>query len=155
MRPFLPLALAIALGLPVAAQGEGGIAFPYTVTDGREIAEPLGGRTGDAARGAELYTRAPLPGCLSCHGNPTRATEADEQAPADAPDLAQVGARLSAGEIRLWIVAPEAIDPYSPMPGFYLAGQRPDPDAPVINGPALTAQEIEDLVAFLVGLSQE
>jgi hypothetical protein len=38
------------------------------------------------------------------------------------------------------------------MPAFYAAGQRLGADDPLYGGPALTAAEIEDLVAYLAGL---
>jgi sulfur-oxidizing protein SoxX len=71
---------------------------------------------------------------------------------ASAPDLAGVGGRLSAGAIRLWVVAPAAIDPETAMPAYYAAGQRDEAEDPLYGGPALTAAEIEDLVAFLAAL---
>ena len=59
---------------------------------------------------------------------------------------------MSVGAIRLWIVAPVAIDPETAMPAFYAAGQRDEADDPLYGGPALTAAEIEDLVAYLAAL---
>ena len=111
-----------------APAGPGDV-VPYSIRNGREIAQSLTGAPGDPAAGARLYEAA---GCARCH---------DVKIPP--------GGRLSAGEVRLWIVAPAAIAPDTAMPGAYLAGQRTGPDDSRYGGPALTAREIEDLVAFL------
>ncbi len=134
----------------VALAGSGRAAEPvvaYTITNGSEISASLTGAPGDAARGRALYAGAARAGCPACHGVPGAAGEA-----ASAPDLAGVGGRSSAGAIRLWIVAPVAIDPETAMPAYYAAGQRGEADDPLYGGPALTAAEIEDLVAYLATL---
>jgi hypothetical protein len=38
------------------------------------------------------------------------------------------------------------------MPAYYAAGQRQGPDDPLYGGPALTAAEVEDLIAYLTTL---
>lgn len=121
--------LCVVFAGPARAEPEAVVA--YTIRNGSEIAESLTGAPGDAAAGALLYETA---GCAACH---------DIKIPP--------GGRLSAGEIRLWIVSPAAIAPETEMPGAYLAGQRTGPEDPLYGGPALTAQEVENLVAFLAG----
>jgi hypothetical protein len=39
------------------------------------------------------------------------------------------------------------------MPAYYAAGQRSGAEDPLYGGPALTAAEVEDLVAYLSGLT--
>ncbi|MGR3717707.1 MAG: c-type cytochrome [Thermohalobaculum sp.] len=134
----------------VVLAGPGRAAEPvvaYTITNGSEITISLTGVPGDAARGRALYGGEARAGCPACHGVPGAAGAA-----ASTPDLAGVGGRLSAGAIRLWIVAPVAIDPEAAMPAFYAAEQRDGADDPLYGGPALTAAEIEDLVAYLAAL---
>ncbi len=121
----------------------------YTIVDGRAIPKSLTGEPGDPARGRALYAAEPRAGCADCHGVPGAAAEETT-----APDLSGVGGRLTAGEIRLWIVAPAALDPETEMPPYYAAGQRTAPDDPLYGGPALTAAEIEDLVAYLTTLGR-
>ena len=135
----------------VVLAGSGRAAEPvvaYAITNiganGSEIGASLTGAPGDAARGRALYGGEARAGCAACHGAPGEA--------APAPDLAGVGGRLSAGAIRLWIVAPVAIDPETAMPAYYAAGQRDGAEDPLYGGPALTAAEIEDLVAYLAAL---
>lgn len=69
-----------------------------------------------------------------------------------APDLSGVGARLSAAQIRLRIVDPGKLNPATIMPAYFKTEglQRV---APAFRGKTLlTAQQIEDVVAFLVTL---
>ena len=134
----------------VALAGSGRAAEPvvaYTITNGSEITSSLTGAPGDAARGRALYAGEARAGCPACHGVPGAAGEVTS-----APDLAAVGGRLSAGAIRLWVVAPAAISPETAMPAYYAAGQRDGAEDPLYGGPALTAAEIEDLVAYLAAL---
>ena len=119
----------------------------YTIVDARAIPRSLTGAPGDPARGRALYRDEPRAGCSGCHGMPDGGGGKE-----GAPDLAGVGARLGPGEIRLWLVAPGVIDPETRMPAFYAAGQRTGAEDPLYGGPALTAAEIEDLVAYLASL---
>ena len=69
-----------------------------------------------------------------------------------APDLSGVGARLSAAQIRLRIVDSSRVNPDTVMPAYFKTEglQRV---APAFRGKTvLTAQQIEDVVAFLVTL---
>ncbi len=147
---WIPGWVAGLMAVIAVLAGSGRAAEPvvaYTITNGSEITASLTGVPGDAARGRALYRGEARAGCPACHGVPGDAGEA-----ASAPDLAGVGGRLSAGAIRLWIVAPVAIDPETAMSAFYAAGQRDEAEDPLYGGPALTAAEIEDLVAFLAAL---
>jgi sulfur-oxidizing protein SoxX len=144
MRKLLLVALIAALG------GPGRAAEPvvaYTIVNGAEITASLTGAPGDAARGRVLYAGEARAGCPACHGLPGVPGEATA-----APDLSGVGGRLSAGAIRLWIVAPVVLASETTMPAYYAAGQRDGADDPLYGGPALTAAEIEDLVAYLASL---
>lgn len=140
------LAAALAPDRPAAA---GEPVVSYTIVDGRAIPESLTGEPGDAERGRALYADDPRAGCPACHGEPGAKGETGE---AEAPDLSGAGARLSPGELRLWLVAPEVLDEDTAMPPYYAAGQRTGAEDPLYGGPRLTAGEIEDLVAYLAGL---
>ncbi|MEL6767067.1 MAG: c-type cytochrome [Pseudomonadota bacterium] len=159
---------ALVLALPFLVSGPPGVAVPaevpavapYTIVNGRSIPESLTGRAGNAAEGLRLYLNAARSGCASCHGVPdapgTRGHPGREgSAPAarGMPSLERVGARLSPGTIRLWLVLPDLLGRRGAMPSAYAAGQRTDPADPLHGGPRLTAAEIEDLVAWLSGLT--
>lgn len=142
------LAAALAPARPAADEP----VVSYTIVDGRTIPESLTGAPGDPERGRALYTGDPRAECAACHGEPGAKGETGERGDAPAPDLSGVGARLSPGELRLWLVAPEVPDEDTTMPAYYAAGQRTGAQDPLYGGPRLTAGEIEDLVAYLTGL---
>jgi sulfur-oxidizing protein SoxX len=63
-----------------------------------------------------------------------------------------VGARLTPGELRLRVVDEKRVNPETIMPGFYRHPRhfyRPRPGA---DRTILSAQEVEDVVAYLVTL---
>lgn len=138
-------------GIAAAAQAAEPV-VAYRITNAAEITESLTGAPGDPARGSILFTEEPRAGCTACHGAPGAPGGDDDPKLEAAPPLVGVGARLSEGSLRLWIVAPEVILPGTAMPGYYAPGQRQDADDPLYGGPALTAAEIEDLVAYLASL---
>ncbi|MEM9046882.1 MAG: c-type cytochrome [Pseudomonadota bacterium] len=143
---YSPFILAIGLLFPSLVVALDVV--PYTITDGRRIDASLTGQIGDWQLGRRLYFDRELTGCSTCHGSPA-GPGAETRQDVQAPNLEGIASRLSNGEIRLWIAAPIAINPDTEMPAYYLPGQRTNPDAPIINGPRLTAPQIEDLVAYL------
>ena len=113
------------------------------------IPSSLTGTTGDASRGRAIVLDRHVGLCLLCHSGPFP----EEQFQGNlAPSLAGVGARLSAGQIRLRIVDSSRVNPDTIMPPYFRteALQRV---APAYRGKTvLNAQQIEDIVAFLVTL---
>lgn len=87
--------------------------------------------------------------CVLCHSGPF----ADPHLQGTiAPSLAGVGVRLTAGQLRLRIVDMKRLNPQSIMPTYYgtLPNGRDARVAAAWRGkPILTAEEIEDLVAYL------
>jgi sulfur-oxidizing protein SoxX len=71
------------------------------------------------------------------------------------PPLEGVGSRYSAGELRLRLVDPKALNADTIMPSYY----RVDGLYRVYEGyrgkPILTAQQVEDIVAYLLTLRSE
>jgi len=120
----------------------------FTVT-GDAIAEPLTGRKGDAARGRAIITNRQVGLCLLCHTGPFPEERLQGTL---APDLAGAGARWSEGQLRLRIVDAARANPDTIMPPYYrIEGLRRV--APNFRGkPLLSAEQIEDVVAFLATL---
>lgn len=148
MRAWVQIFALLSIGavIPGFARAAEPVAA-YIIVNGSEITNKLtgaDGAPGDPARGKTLFTSEARAGCAVCHGVPGAQSDATS-----APDLTGVGGRMGAGQIRLWIVAPEVFDPETTMPAFYAAGQRTEASDPLYGGPALTAAEIEDLVAYL------
>ena len=127
---------AAALSLLAATSATADDAIPSSLT----------GTTGDAARGRAVVLDRQVGLCLLCHSGPFP----EERFQGDlAPSLAGVGARLSAGQIRLRIVDASRVNPQTIMPPYYrkegLSRVAPSHAGKTV----LTAQQIEDVVAFL------
>lgn len=117
--------------------------------DGFSIPEPLGGLQGDPARGKAVVIDRDSGNCLACHLMPIPEQPMHGTV---APPLHGVGSRLTEGQLRLRVVNEQRINPNTIMPAFY---KRPDEyhrPHPAFKSPVLTAQEIEDVVAYLVTL---
>jgi L-cysteine S-thiosulfotransferase len=66
-----------------------------------------------------------------------------------APDLAGVGSRWSAGQMRLRLVDATRLNPDTIMPPYYRVDGLTRVGAAWRGKPILTADQIEDVVAFL------
>lgn len=116
--------------------------------DGDSIREPLVASAGDAARGREVVLGRDG-NCLLCHAMP----EAGKRFMGNlAPPLTGVGARLSAGQLRLRIVDSQRLNPQTIMPSYYRVDGLNQVAAAWRGKPVLTAQEVEDTVAYLLSL---
>jgi L-cysteine S-thiosulfotransferase len=121
---------------------------PYTVV-GDAIPASLTGAGGDPARGRAIVVNRQVGLCLLCHSGPFPEERFQGSL---APDLKGAGARWSEGQLRLRIVDAAHLNPDTIMPPYYRVDgfQRV---APAFRGkPVLTAEQIEDVVAFLVTL---
>jgi sulfur-oxidizing protein SoxX len=120
-----------------------------TAAAGDEIPAPLTGAKGDPARGRAIVANRQLGLCLLCHTGPVP----EERFQGDlAPDLKGVGTRLSEGEIRARIVDTRRANPNIVMPAYYRADGLTRV-APAFRGRTiLTAEQIEDVVAYLATL---
>ena len=132
---------AWAAALPLLA------AFSAHASD--SLPSSLTGAAGDAAAGKKIVLDRQVGLCLLCHSGPFP----EERFQGDlAPNLAGVGARLSAGQIRLRIVDPSRVNPQTIMPAYYrtegLTRVAPNHRGKTV----LSAEQIEDVVAFLVTL---
>jgi len=114
------------------------------------INEPLCGYAGDAERGRAIATDGSRGNCLACHLLPVDGIEAYGTI---GPPLAGIGARQTEGFIRLRVVDTRNINPMSIMPGFYRDPKLINrPGKPYIGRTFLTAQQVEDVIAYLVSL---
>jgi len=138
--------LLVAAGFTAIAD-EGSLR-PYVVV-GDSIPVSLTGAAGDPARGRAIVLDRRLGACLLCHTGPF--TEERFRGTL-APDLSGAGSRWSAGQLRLRLVDASRLNPSTIMPPYY----RVDGLARIGNSwtgkPMLTAEQIEDMVAFLATL---
>ena len=122
---------------------------PYAVaTDG--IPDSLTGTPGDPARGRALVVDRSST-CILCHSGPF--PEARFQGDL-APSLAGVGSRWTTSQLRLRLVDASRLNPTTIMPSFYRVDGL-DRVGPAWRGkPILSAEQIEDMVAYLTTLRE-
>ena len=142
------MALAgVSLHAAVRAQANESVAA-YTVV-GDAIPAPLTNTPGDVARGRTIVTTRQTGLCLLCHSGPF----AEEPAQGDlAPDLAGAGTRWSEGQLRLRLVDSKRLNPETIMPAYYSVGTLVRVGKAWRGKPVLSAQQVEDVVAFLLTL---
>lgn len=140
------IAATVVIGCSASAHAQALV--PYRV-EGNEIRAPLSREPGDAARGREVAINRNEGACTLCHALP----EAGERFMGNiGPPLAGVGVRLSPGELRLRVVDPTRINPNTSMPGYYRIDGLNAVASEYRGKPILTAQQIEDVVAYLATL---
>jgi sulfur-oxidizing protein SoxX len=143
------LALALAMASATAASPSiGAESVPvaaYTVV-GDAIPLPLTATRGDAGRGRAIVANRQVGLCLLCHTGPF----ADERFQGNlAPDLAGAGKRWNAGQLRLRLVDGRRLNPQTIMPAYYRTDGLVRVGRAWQGKPVLSAQQIEDVVAFL------
>lgn len=104
------------------------------VNDG--IPAPLTAAAGSPARGKALLAKRERAVCLKCHS----ISQPDLAGGNKGPSLDGVGAALTPAQLRLTVAEPTRITRNTEMPNFHKRGDEQ---------PKLTAQEVEDVVAFL------
>ena len=120
--------------------------------EGSEIPDSLTGVAGDPVRGERIVRDADNATCLICHALPI----ADEPDPGDiGPPLHGVGSRYTAGELRLRLVAPKHLNPDTVMPSYYRRDGLNRVAADYDGQTIYTAEEIEDVIAYLLTLVAE
>lgn len=141
--------LALSAIVSVAAADPQTAPMRSYAIEGDAIPASLTGQAGDAARGALLMQQRQKSLCVLCHSGPFPDPHLQGNI---GPDLTGVAARLTAGQLRLRIVDMKRLNPESVMPTYYAAVSNSGDSriaADWRDKPILTADEIEDLVAYL------
>jgi L-cysteine S-thiosulfotransferase len=137
------LVAALCMGMPV------GLAAQQAVFEGDAVPAPLSASPGDAARGKAMFVQREKGHCILCHALPDPEVHfAGNLGPA----LAGVGSRLSAAQMRGRIVDPTRHDPDTVMPAYFRTGNLSRVARPYAGRTVLVAQDIEDVVAYLLTL---
>lgn len=110
------------------------------------IDAPLTEQPGDAVRGRAIVVNRQLGLCLLCHSGPFHEERFQGNM---APDLSGVGARLSEGQLRLRLVDSRRVNPDSIMPAYRRVDGHERVGAAWQGKAMLSAQQVEDVVAFL------
>jgi len=136
------------LGLMVAQAA----AQPLKSADENSMPTPLTQTPGEPGRGLAIVRNAANASCLICHALPI----AGEPDPGNiGPPLDGVGSRLSAGELRQRLVDPKKVNAATMMPAYFRSEGLYRVDAPYRNKTIYSAQEIEDVVAYLLTLKEK
>jgi sulfur-oxidizing protein SoxX len=134
------LALALTVAAPAAMAQE---------VVGDAILKSLTGQSGDAARGRAIVANRSVGLCLLCHSGPI----AEERFQGDlAPSLSGAGTRWSAGQLRLRIVDGSRLNADTIMPPYYRTTGLQRVARNFEGKTILTADQVEDVVAYLVTL---
>ena len=148
------LADAVVAGLAALLTSTGAVApeelRPYTIV-GDAILASLTGTAGDPVRGRAIMIDRRLGACMLCHAGPF----AEEKFQGTlAPDLAGAGSRWSEGQLRLRLVDPTRLNPDTIMPPYYRVEGLTRVALAWRGKPILTAEQIEDVLAFLMTLRE-
>ena len=121
----------------------------FEIKDGMSIEKSLTGKPGDEKNGRALSINRKKGNCLACHQMPIPEQPFHGNI---GPELVDVGANYSAGELRLRLVNSKVINEDTIMPAFY----RNDGYNRVLKKfkgkTILSAQEVEDIIAYLLTL---
>jgi L-cysteine S-thiosulfotransferase len=143
------------LALPFLTMGGTGLAQQPALASydiiGDAIPAPLNGLTGDQSRGRQIVVTRQKGLCLLCHSGPFP----EERFQGDlSPSLSGAGSRSTEGQLRLRMVDSTKVNPASIMPAYYRTTEFTRVGRNFADKPILSAQDIEDVVAFLKELKE-
>lgn len=148
------VAATLTAGFAVADVAPNAVSFGET----GEVAQSLTGVPGNAEEGAKVATTRPLGNCVACHQ--ISSNKADFQGNIG-PALDGAASRWSEAQLRGIVIDSKHTFPESVMPGMYKTGPYIRPGdaytgkaAPAELPPILNAQQIEDVVAYLMTLTE-
>lgn len=122
------------------------------VLAGDSVAQSLTGSPGDPARGRAIIIDRQKGFCLLCHSGPFP----DEPLQGNlAPSLEGAGSRWNEGQLRLRLMDNKRVNPESIMPAYHRIEGLNRVAPAWRDRPILSASEIEDVLAFLMGLTAE
>jgi sulfur-oxidizing protein SoxX len=137
--------MLLAVPVPAGAQA----LQPYTVV-GDAIPEPLTNARGNATRGRALVVERSST-CILCHSGPFP----EQKFQGDlAPDLSGSGGRWSEGQLRLRVVDASRLNAATIMPSYYRVDGLDRVGTLWRGKPILSAEQIEDIVAYLGSLRE-
>lgn len=136
MRGVIAACLLSLLAVSVAAEQD---SMPQSLT----------GQPGDPVRGRAIVANRTVGLCLLCHSGPIPEERFQGTL---APSLEGAGLRSTPGQLRLRLVDARRLNPDTIMPPYYRVDGLTRVARNVQGKTILTAQQIEDVVAYLVTL---
>ena len=147
---FVTLASAAVLSAAASAAEVAPADVQFT-DDG--IKASLTGQAGDAAAGAGTFKDRKLGNCLACHANKDMSKELFHGNVG--PSLDGVAGRYTVEQLRQIVTnSKKTFGPDTVMPGFYTFEVGKDPDEKFVGKTILSAQQVEDVVAYLATLKE-
>ena len=143
LRSLLGCAAA-CIAAAVSGQAVSQVGFQVV---GDAIPRLLTAEPGDAARGRSVVVNRDQGGCTLCHEVPGESRFGNI-----APPLSGVGAKLSIAQLRLRVADSTRVNPDTPMPAYYRTEGLTQVAAAYRGKPVLSAQQVEDVVAYLATL---
>jgi sulfur-oxidizing protein SoxX len=122
---------------------------PYAV-EGDAIPEPLTNTRGDVTRGRALVVDRTST-CILCHNGPFPEQKFQGDV---APSLSGTGSRWSEGQLRLRLVDGSRLNAATIMPSYYRVDGLTRVSPALRGKPILSAEQIEDIVAYLITLRE-
>jgi sulfur-oxidizing protein SoxX len=119
------------------------------VADGIPVS--LTGKPGDPARGRAIVASRTVGLCLLCHSGPIPEERFQGTL---APSLAGAGLRSTPAQLRLRLVDAARLNPDTIMPPYYRLDGLTRVAKNFDGKPILTAEQIEDVVAYLATLKE-
>jgi len=145
------VALTALLG---ASAGANEVAPQAAVIVDGELAVSVSGAPGDAANGAKVFANRKQGNCLACHANADMPSESFQGQIGPAMD--GVSLRYSEAQLRAILVNSKAVfGEETLMPGFYRTTGLQRVAKKFADKPILNAQQIEDVLAYLLTLNKE
>ena len=145
------IAQSLAFVLALTAASVSAQELRTYVIAGDAIPDSLIGEPGDAERGRAIVANRTAGLCLLCHSGPLPEQPLQGNL---APSLAGAGARNTAGQLRMRLVNPSRLVPDTIMPPYYRLDHLQRVARTYEGKTILTADQIEDVVAYLVTLKE-
>jgi sulfur-oxidizing protein SoxX len=121
--------------------------------NGMAVAQPLTDVPGNVEEGAEVFKNRSLGNCLACHAN--KAMENQPFHGNVAPAVDGVADRWTPEELRAIVTdAKKVFGEETMMPGFYSLNVGVNVREDLVGKTILTAQQVEDIVAYLSTLKE-
>jgi sulfur-oxidizing protein SoxX len=141
-------ALLLCAGQNTGSAAEMAKLVAYKVVD-HGIPKSLTGKAGNAVEGRKVAIHRQKGNCLACHVMPIPEQQFHGEI---GPDLAGVGSRYKEAELRLRVVDPKVLNEDTIMPAFYKVNGLHEVHKNFKGKSVLSAQEVEDVVAYLMTL---
>ena len=151
IRTLVAAAMGVAVSAAFSLSAMAGTPklINYKIVGESSIPKSLTGKPGNAKKGRKLAVHRKKGNCLACHKMPIPEQQFHGEI---GPDLAGVGSRYSAGELRLLIVNPKVVNEDTIMPAFYKNTGFNAVLKKFKGKTVISAQDVEDIIAYLLTL---